>query len=54
MAIDRLGDTKPKTLAGKVALVTGGSRGNGVACVKALAHAGADVGISYTASADKA
>lgn len=43
-----------KTLAGKVALVTGGSRGIGAACAMALAEAGADVGITYTASADKA
>lgn len=43
-----------KTLSGKVALVTGGSRGLGVAIAHALAEQGADVAISYAASADKA
>ncbi len=43
-----------KTLAGKVALVTGGSRGIGAAIARALAENGADVAISYSASADKA
>ncbi len=43
-----------KTLAGKVALVTGGSRGLGAATALALAERGADVAISYAASAEKA
>ncbi len=43
-----------KSLAGKVALVTGGSRGLGAATALALADKGADVAISYVASADKA
>jgi len=39
-----------KTLLGKVALVTGGSRGLGAATAAALADQGADVAISYVAS----
>jgi NAD(P)-dependent dehydrogenase (short-subunit alcohol dehydrogenase family) len=42
-----------KSLAGKVALVTGGSRGIGAASARALADEGANVAISYVASADK-
>lgn len=42
------------TLKGKVALVTGGSRGLGAATALALAAQGADVAISYVASAEKA
>jgi NAD(P)-dependent dehydrogenase (short-subunit alcohol dehydrogenase family) len=47
-------DSMQKTLLGKVALVTGGSRGLGAATAQALAEQGADVAISYVASAAKA
>ena len=43
-----------KKLKGKVALVTGGSRGIGAAIAEVLADEGADVAISYAASAAKA
>lgn len=43
-----------KKLSGKVALVTGGSRGIGAAAARALAEEGADIAISYVASPDKA
>lgn len=43
-----------KSLTGKVALVTGGSRGLGAAIAQALADQGADIAISYVASAEKA
>ncbi len=41
-------------LKGKVALVTGGSRGLGASIASALADQGADVAITYVASAEKA
>jgi NAD(P)-dependent dehydrogenase (short-subunit alcohol dehydrogenase family) len=41
-------------LKGKVALVTGGSRGLGTVTAEGLAEQGADVAISYVHSADKA
>ena len=43
-----------KKLSGKVALVTGGSRGIGAASAVALAEEGANVAVSYLASPDKA
>lgn len=43
-----------KKLSGKVALVTGGSRGLGAATAAALADQGADVAISYATSETKA
>jgi 3-oxoacyl-[acyl-carrier protein] reductase len=46
--------TMSNTLKGKVALITGGSRGLGAAIAETFADHGADVVISYVASADKA
>jgi 3-oxoacyl-[acyl-carrier protein] reductase len=43
-----------KVLKGKVALVTGGSRGIGAASARHLASAGANIAITYSASADAA
>ncbi|MEW7849212.1 SDR family oxidoreductase [Massilia aurea] len=42
------------TLAGKVALVTGGSRGIGAAIVRRLAAQGAQVAFSYASSSERA
>jgi enoyl-[acyl-carrier protein] reductase III len=47
-----MADEKP--FAGKVAVVTGGSRGIGKACVLKLAQLGADVVVNYSRSSDDA
>ncbi len=45
---------KVMDLSGRVALVTGGSRGIGASCAEALADAGAAVGVNYVSNEDAA
>ncbi len=46
--------SRPFELEGRVAIVTGGSRGIGAACARVLAKAGANVAITYVQRQDRA
>jgi 3-oxoacyl-[acyl-carrier protein] reductase len=50
----QMGHSNGQKLSGKVAVVTGGSRGIGAAIAKRLATDGASVAITYTKGADAA
>ncbi len=50
----RKGNLGPYGLAGRVAVVTGGSSGIGAACVQRLAELGATVAIGYNSGRDRA
>jgi 3-oxoacyl-[acyl-carrier protein] reductase len=54
MTADKRDASAPKALAGKVALVTGGSRGIGAAIARRLARNGAKIAIGYKARRDAA
>jgi NAD(P)-dependent dehydrogenase (short-subunit alcohol dehydrogenase family) len=49
-----MANMQAKSFTGKVALVTGGSRGIGAGIVRRLAAAGASVAFTYSSSEEKA
>ncbi len=52
--LDSAGSTSMEALKGKIALVTGGSRGIGAAVALALAGAGADVAVNFRTRSEEA